>query len=200
MVEKILSPGGERKEIWANEQLTIQQTMPWVCPERLLSWTLVTKQPIHMILINQPRAIQQETVSSLNQVYHNQYIKPANPSDWLQTGCSQLAWDQWGDIQLCHWDWHLSHQNISPGSLCCLCSPSCPLHLHHVLLLYEEGHTTKSEGTNIIYNIIKLRLLHSFRNLIWEMLQYLGDKHSIVLWRKSESQWKFTDIFQYHTN
>ena len=68
-------------------------------------------------------------------------------SDWLQTGCCQLARDKWGD--LCRRDRgrHMSNPNFRPRTQCRLWPPPHPLHLHHVLLLHEESHPSKSEGT-----------------------------------------------------
>ena len=67
-------------------------------------------------------------------------------SDRLQSGRGELARDQRGDIQLGDRDGHLSHPHLRAGALRGLRPPPRHLHLHHVLLLHEESHSSEPES------------------------------------------------------
>ena len=190
MAEKISSPGVERKEIYPSEPLITLWTLPWVYHEKLSCSTLAMKPPARTTLTNPRGQKLEETVSSF--LRNNCRILSWNVfsiSDRLQSGCSELAWDQWGDLQLSDWDGHLPHPHLRPGSLRRVRPPPRHLHLHHVLLLHEESHSSEPESEFLqrSHKILDI-FIWAFRNLHWGTQQYLEDKRNENL---QESQWIF---------
>ena len=189
MAEKISSPGEERKEMYPSEQLITLWTLPWVYHEKLSCSTLAMKPPARTTLTNPGGHQLEETVSFFLKIILEYFIGMSSLSDRLQSGCRELAWDQWGDFQLSDRDGHLPHPHLRPGSLRRLRPPPRHLHLHHVLLLHEESHSSEPESEFLqrSHKILDI-FIWAFRNLHWGTQQYLEDKRNENL---QESQWIF---------
>ena len=160
MAGKISSPGAGKRETWAaaawpRGPWTTRRTTPWVSAERSLSWTSGTRQTTHTTSQARRTGPTQETVSYFCNFHSSIFTLTILRRDGLQAGRCVMAREERAGVQLWgDWGGHLPHEDQRAGPVRGVRPPPRPLHLHHVLLLHEEGYPAEPEGLRTLPSVL----------------------------------------------